>query len=177
MKSFSIHWCSMSLLGFRERWPRLTWAICVISMEIKKKQRSVCSSPSSVQECVSTHVSHTCTSMSDMAKVQCTVVLACKAWPSARVSGLRVFVPLIVSLSSSTPTTLPPQSPGINPGKWEGLLPPCCYSLPGVQIPGQPRIRQLHCQSVRKKSNKWQLTKSTRGCEVSSRRKVRSGER
>ena len=47
-----------------------------------------------------------------------------------------------------------------NPGKWEGLLPPRCYSFPGVQIPGQPRIRQLHRQSVRKNNNKWQQVKS-----------------
>lgn len=109
------------------------------------------------------------------------LVLACKAWSSCQGLRLEGFHSSDRPSSlKSTPTTFLPPSSGINPGKWEGLLPPRCYSFPGVQIPGQPRIRQLHCQSVKKKNNKWRRIKSTGGgggCEVRSERKVRSGER
>lgn len=90
------------------------------------------------------------------------VALACAAWAFCQGLGLEGFHSS--DRLSSLPHQLPPQSSGINPGKWEGLLPPCCYSFPGVQIPGQPRIRRLHCQSVRKKKkNKWQQIKRTGG--------------
>lgn len=89
------------------------------------------------------------------------VALACRAWSFCQGLGLEGFHSS--DRLSSLPHHLRPQSSGINPGKWEGLLPPRCYSFPGVQIPGQPRIRQLHCQSVRKNNNKWRQIKRTRG--------------
>ena len=90
----------------------------------------------------------------------------CKAWPSARFSGLAGFPSFLWSPPLSSPPSppsppVPPQSSGINPGKWEGPLPPRCYPFPGVQIPGQPRIRRLHGPSVRKKNNKWWRIQST----------------
>lgn len=87
------------------------------------------------------------------------VALSCTAWSLCQGLGLEGFH--FSDRLSSLPHHLRPQSSGINPGKWEGLLPPCCYSFPGVQIPGQPRIRQLHCESVRKKNNKWRQIKRT----------------
>lgn len=91
------------------------------------------------------------------------VALACNAWSSCQGLGLEGFHSSDRLSSLIYPHYLPPQSSGINPGKWEGLLPPRCYSFPGVRIPGQPRIRQLHCQSDRKTNNKWRQIKSTGG--------------
>lgn len=92
------------------------------------------------------------------------VVLACKALSSRQGLELEGFHSCD-RLSSLILPPLPPPPSKLWNKSWEMRGPPAplslCYSFPGVQIPGQPRIRQLHCQSVRKKNNKWRWIKRT----------------
>lgn len=105
------------------------------------------------------------------------VALACKTRSICQGLGFVAFHSTDRLSFLIYPHKLLPQSSGINPGKWEGLLPSRCYSFPGVQVPGHFRIRPIRCQSVIKKNNKWLPIKRMDGCEVRSESKVRGREK